>query len=240
MTTPAAAPLSDPDRTARAIQGDTAVRAPVAELRQGVITAVDNGTGRCDVALGGDTTSIPAVSRLANYRPLVGDTCYALVNGPDVIVLDRPADLYDRGQLADRTVRTTSIETTATSRTSAAQVLTSGSVPVKAGRAYLALCPQVPMYMDDNTVIGVMGAQLTYTTNGSAPSAGSTMLCAVQCIVGSSQIVASTSVGSIYRPVSDHTWRVALSIWRALPVDSSDGGAFGSWGIELNILDVGY
>lgn len=91
MTAPDNTTISDPDRTARAITGktDQAVQAPTAELRQGVITAVDTVNQRVDVALGGDTTSIPGVVHLDAYLPVVGDTCYVLVNGPDLLVLDR-------------------------------------------------------------------------------------------------------------------------------------------------------
>lgn len=86
---------SDPDRTARAITGrsDEAVRAPTAELRQGVVQAVNVPAARVDVTLGGDSTSIPGVAHLSNYRPTVNDTCWVLVNGPDLLVLDRTAAL---------------------------------------------------------------------------------------------------------------------------------------------------
>lgn len=98
MTSPAPAPQSDPDRTARAITGraDEAVRSPTLSLRQGQITAVDTPGGKVDVTLGGDTASpIPGVRHLSNYRPVVNDTVWCLVQGPDLMVLDRPAQSFD-------------------------------------------------------------------------------------------------------------------------------------------------
>jgi hypothetical protein len=91
MSTPAFTGSSDPDRTARAItrESDRAVSAPTVELRQGTITAVDNTTSRVSVALGADSTAIPDVAHVSNYRPSVNDVVTVLVNGPDVYVLDR-------------------------------------------------------------------------------------------------------------------------------------------------------
>lgn len=84
------------DRTARALgRGDPAVEAYRLELRQGQVTAVDTPNGKVAVALGGDPTSIPGVKHLSNYRPVVGDTVWALVVGPDLMVLDRPAQSWD-------------------------------------------------------------------------------------------------------------------------------------------------
>lgn len=81
----------DPDRSARVLTGkaDESVRSPQVELRQGVITAVDVPGARVDVNLGGDTTTIPGVAHLSNYRAKVNDTCWVLVNGPDLLVMDR-------------------------------------------------------------------------------------------------------------------------------------------------------
>lgn len=85
----------DPDRMARAItgKGEETVKAPTLELRQGTISAVNVPSARVDVALGGDETAIPGVAHLSNYRPKVGDTCWCLGNGPDLLVLDRAAAL---------------------------------------------------------------------------------------------------------------------------------------------------
>lgn len=91
MSTPEFRGSSDPDRTARAITGgsDRSVSAPNLELRQGVVTAVDDANARVSVALGADTTAIPDVAHVSNYRPTVDDTVTVLVNGPDLYVLDR-------------------------------------------------------------------------------------------------------------------------------------------------------
>lgn len=81
--------VSDPDRTARAIQGSPSVNAPTAELRQGQVTAVDSVNQRVSITLGGGTQVITGVVHLDAYLPTVNDTCYVLVNGPDLLVLDR-------------------------------------------------------------------------------------------------------------------------------------------------------
>lgn len=80
---------ADHDRLARAIRGEQPVRSPTLELRQGQISAVDSANQRVSITLGGGSTVIPSVSHLASYLPLVGDTCWVLVNGPDLFVLDR-------------------------------------------------------------------------------------------------------------------------------------------------------
>lgn len=89
MTAPEA--MSDPDRTARAITGkaDQAVRGPTLELRQGLVVAVDGVNQRVDITLGGGTEVITGVVHLDAYLPAVNDVCYVLVNGPDLLVLDR-------------------------------------------------------------------------------------------------------------------------------------------------------
>lgn len=63
------------------------------ELRQGLVTDVDVPNGRLTCTLGGDDTPIPFVKHLSNYRPKVNDSCWVLVNGPDLLVLDRTTNL---------------------------------------------------------------------------------------------------------------------------------------------------
>lgn len=96
MTTPvdldAIRPIAgaDPDRDARATQVDRNVSGPDLLLRQGKIMAVDVPAGRCTVAIGGDTDNpVPGVKHMSNYRPKVNDSCWILVNGYDMLVLDR-------------------------------------------------------------------------------------------------------------------------------------------------------
>jgi len=84
---------ADPDRQARAMRRDRPVKAPSPELRQGMVTAVDVPNGRLTCTLGGDDTPIPFVKHLSNYRPQVDDSCWVLVNGPDLLVLDRTTNL---------------------------------------------------------------------------------------------------------------------------------------------------
>lgn len=79
-TSDTAAALTDPNGT---------VDSPTLELRQAQITAVNYATATCSVAIGGDSTSVPNVHYLSNYKPTVGDTCWVLVNGPDLLALDR-------------------------------------------------------------------------------------------------------------------------------------------------------
>lgn len=99
MTTPvdldAIRPIAgaDPDRDTRAEKVDRAVQGPDLLLRQGVILAVDVPAGRCTVSIGGDPTPVPTVKHMSNYRPKVGDSCWILVNGYDLLVLDRTTNL---------------------------------------------------------------------------------------------------------------------------------------------------
>lgn len=86
---PSPPPSPNVDGTARSILGEDQSRTPTLELRQGVITAVNLATARCSVILGGGDVTIPNVAYLSNYKPTVGDTCWVLVNGPDLLALDR-------------------------------------------------------------------------------------------------------------------------------------------------------
>lgn len=86
---PAPPPPANVDGTARSILGEDQSRTPTLELRQGVVTATDLANARCTVILGGGDTAIPTVAFLSNYKPTVGDTCWVLVNGPDLLALDR-------------------------------------------------------------------------------------------------------------------------------------------------------
>jgi len=82
-------PVAD---TAAAIAGNTgtaAATSPTLELRQATITAVDLASATCSIAIGGDPTSVPHVHYLSNFKPSVGDCCFVLVNGPDLVALDR-------------------------------------------------------------------------------------------------------------------------------------------------------
>jgi hypothetical protein len=85
-------PAGSVNETAAAITGNTGTAVndtPVLELRQSTITAVDLAAATCSVSIGGDPTSVPNVHYLSNYKPTVGDTCWTLINGPDLLVLDR-------------------------------------------------------------------------------------------------------------------------------------------------------
>lgn len=100
MTTPvdldAIRPISgaDPDRDTRAENVDRAVQGAELLLRQAVVVGVDVPNGRCTVAIGGDTDNpVPGVKHLSNYRPKVDDSCWILVNGYDLLVLDRTTNL---------------------------------------------------------------------------------------------------------------------------------------------------
>lgn len=80
---------TNPDTQARAIQGEQRTKTPTLERRQGVVVAVNNTAQTVDVQLGGDSTTIPGVATLSNYRATVGDTCWVDVNGPDLLAIDR-------------------------------------------------------------------------------------------------------------------------------------------------------
>jgi hypothetical protein len=58
-----------------------------------MVTAVDVPGGRCTIILGAGDTEIPYVKHLSNYRPKINDSCWVLVNGPDLLALDRTTNL---------------------------------------------------------------------------------------------------------------------------------------------------
>lgn len=170
MTAPTASTVteSDPDRTARAITGkaDVAVRAPTAELRQGVITAVDVAAARVDLALGGDTTAIPLVAHLSNYRPTVGDTCWVLVNGPDMLALDRA------GAFGPSVVSTVGAAFTATferrSSTAYGDLATAGPAVTVSVSPAGRLLVQTAAWMDGDNIAPVedYGGGMTFVLSG--------------------------------------------------------------------------
>lgn len=60
---------------------------PTAKLRQGVVTRVNYGAHQVDLKLGASDKVIEGVTFMPPYRPLVGHTCWVIVNGPDLLVL---------------------------------------------------------------------------------------------------------------------------------------------------------
>jgi hypothetical protein len=91
-TSPQPVPSPELEKTAAAlVDNGGAVQSNALELRQSVITAVNLAAATCSVAIGGDDAAdaVPNVHYLSNYKPTVGDTCWVLVNGPDLLALDR-------------------------------------------------------------------------------------------------------------------------------------------------------
>lgn len=91
-TSPQPVPSPELEKTAAAlVDNGGAVQQAGLELRQCVITAVNLAAATCSVAIGGDDAAdaVPNVHYLSNYKPTVGDTCWVLVNGPDLLALDR-------------------------------------------------------------------------------------------------------------------------------------------------------
>jgi hypothetical protein len=59
-----------------------------AQLRQGVITAIDVSTETCSLNFSGDMTNVVVgVSTLHSYAPLIGDVVWILKNGSDLLVI---------------------------------------------------------------------------------------------------------------------------------------------------------
>jgi hypothetical protein len=59
-----------------------------AQLRQGVITAINASDNSCTLLLSGDTsTPVPGVKCLRSYQPVVSDTIWALKSGTDLLGL---------------------------------------------------------------------------------------------------------------------------------------------------------
>lgn len=91
-TSPQPVPSPELEKTAAAlVDNGGAVQAPQLEIRQCVVTAVNLAAATCSLAIGGDDAAdaVPNVHYLSNYKPTVGDTAWALVNGPDILALDR-------------------------------------------------------------------------------------------------------------------------------------------------------
>jgi hypothetical protein len=61
-----------------------------AQLRQGVITAINAGDNSCSLNLSGDvTTTVAGVKCLLSYQPVVGDTIWLVKSGSDMIGLGK-------------------------------------------------------------------------------------------------------------------------------------------------------
>lgn len=91
-TSPQPVPSPELEKTAAALaDSGGAVQANSLEIRQCVVTAVNLAAATCSLAIGGDDASdaVPNVHYLSNYKPTVGDTAWALINGPDILALDR-------------------------------------------------------------------------------------------------------------------------------------------------------
>lgn len=127
--------------------------------------------------------------------------------------------------LATETSDTT---TTATSAGSAATINTLGPVTVYGGRTYLIAVPTFGAYMSDLSSTGVMCAQVTYTTNGDAPTASSPRLTRTLVYCVPPALSNSGTVAYVYVPPVDHTLRLLLSAWRAATGDGSSGTFYAS------------
>jgi hypothetical protein len=91
-TSPQPVPSPELEKTAAAlVDNGGAVQASQLEIRQCVVTAVNLAAATCSLAIGGDDAAdaVPNVHYLSNYKPTVGDTAWALINGPDILALDR-------------------------------------------------------------------------------------------------------------------------------------------------------
>lgn len=82
---------TETDRLARAVIPDSPVQAPTLLLRMGEIKAVHYETGLIDLTLGGagGDELVVGVPHLSNYRPQLNEACWVLVNGKDLLALDR-------------------------------------------------------------------------------------------------------------------------------------------------------
>lgn len=173
MTTPvdldAIRPIdgADPDRDARARQVDRNVSGPELLLRQGKVMAVDVPNGRCTVAIGGDTDNpVPGVKHMSNYRPKVNDSCWILVNGYDLLVLDRttndgPSVISD----AQSATILASDFTTSTVWTPLAGPLLNGISVSPSGRLLLQVSALVSN-MSTGSFGALMGVNLVHTQSG--------------------------------------------------------------------------
>jgi hypothetical protein len=94
--------VADSDRTASTIRGEAPTQAPNLELRMGEVKAIDFARGRLDITLGGGDEIIPGVRHLSNYRAIEDDPVWCLVNGPDLLVIDRTS-AYGPSAIADAT-----------------------------------------------------------------------------------------------------------------------------------------
>lgn len=125
--------------------------------------------------------------------------------------------------------------TTATAATSAQGVLRL-SCPMLSGRAYKVEALPFGVYC---TAAATVGAQLTYTTNGTTPAATSTLLKFGQRQVPTASEVQTLDISGIYVPSSDLTFGVLLSLWRVSGSGTAQMYGASTWPIELLVTDLG-
>lgn len=65
---------------------------PYAQLRQGVVTAINSGDNTFTMYLSGDTsTAVSGIKCLTTFQPTIGDTIWCLKQGTDIIGIGRVA-----------------------------------------------------------------------------------------------------------------------------------------------------
>lgn len=142
------------------------------------------------------------------------------------------------GQIIDSVSQNVDVFTTATSFSSATVVLNSSPMQIYVSRAYYIYVPAISMFMNGE-VNGIMGAQITYTLDGSAPNPNSTFLTESDIIVATQNFVSTTTLGATFFPVANATLRTQLAVWRVHTGGGSTQGGVGLAKVELTCFDMG-
>jgi len=141
-----------------------------------------------------------------------------------------------RGIIA-RHRRTTSSTTTTTTTQTNAQGVCWLAATVKTGHLYRIGSPNVGVY---TLAAGRARIQHTYTTDGSTPTAASTLLATSdesETTVGNK--VFNRDLHTLYIPGTDHTIKVLLSIWNDVIAGTAGTFATSTWPTEIIIEHIG-
>lgn len=125
--------------------------------------------------------------------------------------------------------RTTSSTTTTATASTSAQGIMRLQKAMTAGRRYRIAAPSIPAIC---SAAATLGFQITYTTNGTTPTASSTRLKFAYAECPSASTVETVHLEAFYTPASDLTFTALLSVWRV-----SGSGNAGSYGASDCPLD---
>ena len=132
---------------------------------------------------------------------------------------------------------TASTGTTTTTATSAQGVLRIDDIALLGGELHRVAARGLGLYSSVGGDVAV--ARLTYTADGSTPTAASTVLTQGRVECDSAGLVRSIDVSGLYVPGSAVTFSVLLSIYRQSGTGTIQAYGASDWPIELVIEDLG-